>query len=175
MIFSAIRIRPSASAGYSFFIQRKPDDYASVFSDKRKYAVHRLLLPADRINHCLSVIYAQRPLHCLNIHCVDLERQIDHALNLLHRFFHKRRFIDIRKSNIYIQDMRPVILLCDCFSQDIIQVVLFERLFKTFLTRRIDPFSDNLRPVSFLCPVSEKYALSVGRYDSIFFLGCRSG
>ena len=64
--------------------------------------------------------------------------------------------------------MSPFLLLHDAFPQHIVQIMFFERLFEPFLSRGIDPLSDDLGSLP------EEDAPSVGGYDCVLLLPYRN-
>ena len=61
--------------------------------------------------------------------------------------------------------MRAPVLLDHSFFQDILHIMLFQRLFEPLFSGGVDPLADNDR-----FPVKD-YCLSIRRDDGIFFLG----
>ena len=96
-------------------VEQECHHYSPVLSNKREHAVHRLLLSADRIDHCLPVINAKRGLHRFHVHGVNLQRQAGNALQAFHGLFHHLRLVDARKPHVHVEDVRPLVLLHDGF------------------------------------------------------------
>ena len=125
-------------------IEGQADHHAAVSADQREDFVHGLLFAADGIDHCFSVVNAKGRFHGFRIHRVDLEGQVDHALQRLHGVPHHGGFIDVRQPGVHIKDVGAAVLLGDPLPHDIFQVMFFKGLLKPLFPGRVDPLSDDL-------------------------------
>ena len=90
----------------------------------------------------------ERRFEHIGLCSINLERNINYGLYRLDYAHHHLFFVNLGKSDIYIEYMSTHILLRDCFLQDIIHVAFLKRCFQPLLAGRIDPFSNNHRFVA---------------------------
>jgi len=109
-IRSAMANRSSASSGIPLSSRVSATTAAPYFFDQRQDGVHRAFLPVDRVDDGFSVVETQRLLDGFDIGGVDLQRSIQHALQLLNNQRQHPALIDLGHSHVDIQD------LCACLS-----------------------------------------------------------
>ena len=108
-----------------------------------------LLIPVDGVDDGAAVARPKAGFDGFDIGRIDLQRQGHHPLHRRHDLSHHGRFIDPRKADVDIQDIRTGIRLFDGTLDDIVQIVLPQSLLEPFLSGGVDPFTNDTDPLQF--------------------------
>ena len=126
-------------------IEGQGNHQTAVFLDQREDRTHGLFFAVYGIDHRLAVVDPKRGFHGSGVGSIDLQRQIDDRLQFFHGFPEHGRFVDLRQTDVDIQNVHAAFLLADAFLQDIVQIMFFERLLEPLFAGRIDAFPDQQR------------------------------
>ena len=154
--------------GDSALIQRQRYYHAAVFFHQGEDGIHTLPFSAYGVNHSLAVVVAQSDLHSMRIGRVDLQGQIGDRLQLTHSRFEHFRFVDLRQTHVHVQYVNAGFLLPHALTQDVIHISLEESLLEAFLSRGIDPLSNENGTVP------KHHRVGVGGYRRDVFIGYRN-
>ena len=91
---------------------------------EREDLFHDLFLSVYRVDQRFSVVDPERPLHRHRIGSINLQRQVQNALKLLHDIHHHLRFIDPRKSHVDVENIGAALLLGNTHGEDVCQVLI---------------------------------------------------
>ena len=87
----------------------------------------------------------KRALHGLRVRGVDLKRQREHTLQTADHLVEQRHLIDLRRTDIDVEHVRARVLLLEPLVDDIVDVVVDERLLEALLAGRVDAFANDDR------------------------------
>ena len=150
--------------GQTALIHREPEYCRPIVFRKREDRVHACALPTDRVDDGAPVRHAQCRLDHCRIRRVDLQRQINNALDGLDYLRDDRSLIDALCTDIDVEHLRARLLLCNGEFLDVAHILLKKRLLQPLLARRIDALSDDI-DLAILCDAS-------GRSEPLAFLPC---
>ena len=108
----------------SLVVQGQRNDCRTIFFDQRQDGVHRAFLPVDRVDDGFSVVETQRLLDGFDIGGVDLQRSIQHALQLLNNQRQHPALIDLGHSHVDIQDLCACLQLRESLAEDVVKILL---------------------------------------------------
>ncbi len=97
--------------GNSILIDTKADKNTAVFLHERHNFLDLFPLAVHGIDHCLAVVVTERRLERISVRRVDLKRKCADSLQLQDDLAHHLRFIDLRQSDIHIQNICTGIFL----------------------------------------------------------------
>ena len=117
-----------------------------------------VLLAVDGIEHRLAVIKAQCFFHCFVIRCINLQRGIGNRLQRRHSLRSHCRFVNTRRSNVNVQNLRAYANLLQTEAAHIIKVTVDQCFLQTLFAGRINTFADNYRTFA------KMHCLAVGGY-----------
>ena len=146
-------------------IQRQTDEHRAVLGGEREDGVQTLFLTVDRVDHRDAVVAAQGGLQHLGNVGVQLERQVNHALQFPGDLEHCLALVDARQTDVDIQNIRTGIRLLDALIDDIVQIMGTERSLKALLSGRVDALADDADAIC-----RNKAGAGAQRRD-VFFLG----
>ncbi len=129
------------------FVKGQSDDRGAVLFDERQDRRQALFLSVDGVDDGPAVVCPECRFKDVRFGAVDLERGVAHALDGLQHFDHHRLFIDLRQTDIDVEDLGTGLHLAQGLVQDVVDVVFLQGFFEQLLAGRVDPLSDDARPV----------------------------
>ena len=128
--------------GDTALVEGESDNSRAVFLDERKDIFERLVLAVYGVYDRLAVVYAQTRFNYFRDRRVKLEGSVANALDSLDGSHHHLFFVDPRKSDIYVKDLRSCVYLLDSLRENVVNVISEESLLET-LSRGVDSLADN--------------------------------
>ena len=150
-------------------IKAQCNQHSTIFFSQRQHMLQAVLLAVDGIQHRLAVIEAQRSFHCFVIRCINLQRGIGNRLQRWHSLCGHCRFVNARRSNVNVQNLRTYANLLQTEAAHIIKVTVDQCFLQTLFACRIDAFADNYRTFA------QMHGLAVGGYRCQTAIALTSG
>ena len=129
--------------GNAVFVQGQADHRRAVLFAERKNRVQHLLFAVHRVHDGLAVVHAQPTLQRVRLGAVQLQGQIHHRLNGLHRHFHHGRLIHAGQAHVYVQHLGSGVHLLHRLGQDVIHVAVPQCLLEALFSGGVDAFAHN--------------------------------